>query len=82
MSENSIEQRLLSAPGVPTSYAYALDAARSSTAAAWLSEKRYKPQHSQLSYRVLNDWTEKNLVEDKRGDDSQAWRSFSIMDLV
>src|SRR5579864_4420048 len=76
------QQRLLWGPGASELHAHALKAAQSKAASEWLHEKRYKPQHSQLSYRVLNDWTEKNLVEDDRGSDSQGWRTFSITDLL
>lgn len=73
--------RIFYAPGDDALHGHAYRAACGEIS-KWLHEPRYKPQHSNLSYRVLNDWTEKKLVDDERDSDSQSWRKFSITDLL
>lgn len=74
--------RISWAPGMEDVRADALHASRNKVIAKWLHEKRYKAQHCKISYRMLNDWTDKKLVEDDRARDSQSWRSFSRNDLL
>jgi len=45
-------------------------------------EKTYSIKGSDITYRVLNHWCNKGLIEDNRGNDKKdiSWRRFSIFD--
>lgn len=47
-----------------------------------LLEKRFPIKETDNSYRIINHWCEKNLLEDIRENGSSQWRKFSLSDIV
>lgn len=46
-----------------------------------LKERKYTAKETEVTYRVLNHWTELGLLEDDR-EEGKGWRKFSRLDIV
>lgn len=74
--------RIMHPPQTDIKMAFICDSVRTAPMQTVLHKKRWKPNQSQISYRVLNHWATMGLIEDQREEDSQSWRLFSLIDLL
>lgn len=81
MSEEQ-DIRILHCPAFEEAFSSLVGSAGSKKAIAVLNDKRFTVKAGDVSYRLINHWTEEKLFGDSREEDSKGWRKLSMIDVL
>lgn len=82
MARSNSSFQIMRSPDFDILFASLAVGEKSKRAFAAINEKKFTVKDSDITYRVINHWTEKGLLNDARADGSLGWRKFSLKDLL
>ncbi len=77
-----LDIQLLHCPAFEETFTNLTGSAGSKKAIAALNDKRFTVKAGDVSYRLINHWTEEKLLGDDREEDSKGWRKLSMVDVL